>query len=141
MAFSGHSSTQVPQSTQVSASILAFSFTVIASTGHTSAQFPHPVHFSSSTFAAIDSILFFNTLASHASPRARAFPVFYQTPSLVVFIMNYICTICRKRATAVAGWCRHFQDLAFETYSIIFHRVILIVPSRSFSALSIKIFM
>lgn len=53
IACTGHSSTQVPQSTQVSGSTFALSSIVIASTGQTSLQLPHPVHFSTSTFAAI----------------------------------------------------------------------------------------
>jgi len=57
IACSGHSSTQVPQSTQASASTFAFSCTVIASTGHISAQVPHPVHFAVSMVIAISAVL------------------------------------------------------------------------------------
>ncbi len=53
IASTGHSSTQVPHSVQVSGSTFAVSSTEIASTGHTSAHAPHPVQASSSTFAGI----------------------------------------------------------------------------------------
>jgi hypothetical protein len=52
-ACTGHSSTQVPQSIQVSALTSAFSVTLIASTGHADSQAAQPVHFSLSTFTAI----------------------------------------------------------------------------------------
>ena len=57
IACSGHSSTQVPQSTHVSALTCAVSFTVIASTGHISAQVPQPVHFAISMVIAISVVL------------------------------------------------------------------------------------
>jgi hypothetical protein len=91
--------------------MFAFSFTFIASTGHTSAQFPHPVHFSISTFAAINNILSINTLMYSLSAGQRALPMFYQTPGLV--LLNYICTISRKRATAVARETRQFPGICF----------------------------
>jgi hypothetical protein len=52
-ACTGHSSTQVPQSIQVSSLTSAFSVTFIASTGHADAQAAQPVHVALSTFTAI----------------------------------------------------------------------------------------
>jgi hypothetical protein len=52
-ACTGHSSTQVPQSMQVSSLTSAFSVTLIASTGHADAQAAQPVHVALSTFTAI----------------------------------------------------------------------------------------
>ncbi len=53
IASTGHSSTQVPQSIQVSASTVATSSTDIASMGQTSAHDPQPVHVSLSIVTAI----------------------------------------------------------------------------------------
>jgi len=52
-ACTGHSSTQVPQSMQMSSLTSAFSLTLIASTGHADAQAAQPVHVALSTFTAI----------------------------------------------------------------------------------------
>lgn len=52
-ACTGHSSTQVPQSMQMSSLTSAFSVTLIASTGHADAQAAQPVHVALSTFTAI----------------------------------------------------------------------------------------
>jgi hypothetical protein len=54
IASTGHSSTQTPQSTQVSASTTALPSTIfIASAGQASTHASQPVHFSSLTFAGI----------------------------------------------------------------------------------------
>jgi hypothetical protein len=52
-ACTGHSSTQVPQSMQMSSLTSAFSVTLIASTGHADTQAAQPVHVALSTFTAI----------------------------------------------------------------------------------------
>src|SRR4030042_469740 len=85
MAFSGHSSIQVPQSTQVSASTTAFSFsTLMASTGHPSSHVPHPVHFSRSTITAIFHLLIeFIILKEILSPK----------DSLVIFVIHLIISL------------------------------------------------
>jgi hypothetical protein len=72
IACSGHSSTQVPHSTHVSALTCAVSFTVIASTGHISAQVPQPVHFVISTVNAI----FLSFLHKNHVPRL-SFPLIF----------------------------------------------------------------
>jgi hypothetical protein len=52
IASDGQTSTQVWQSTHMSASTFALSFTIdIADAGHSLTQVSHPVHFSSSTTA------------------------------------------------------------------------------------------
>jgi len=53
IAPSGHPSTQVPQSMQVSLSTTAFSERVIAWTEHVSTHVPQAVHFSLSMFIAM----------------------------------------------------------------------------------------
>ena len=53
IASTGHSSTQAPQSVQVSASTFALSSNVIASTGQASTQTPHAIQVSSSTLAGM----------------------------------------------------------------------------------------
>jgi hypothetical protein len=55
MASTGHSSTQTPQSTHLSASITALQSCIsMASLGHTSTQEAQPEHVSEVTFAGID---------------------------------------------------------------------------------------
>jgi hypothetical protein len=53
IASTGHSSTQAPQSVQVSGSTFALSFNVMASTGQASTQTPHEIQVSSSTSAGM----------------------------------------------------------------------------------------
>jgi hypothetical protein len=55
MASTGHTSTQAPQSPQVSASTTAkLSFIAMASNGHDSTQVSQPVHFSGLTTAGMN---------------------------------------------------------------------------------------
>ena len=56
-ALTGHSSTQVPQSMQMSSLTSALSFTFIASTGQADSQAAQPVQIALSTFTAIMSYL------------------------------------------------------------------------------------
>lgn len=58
IASTGHSLTHAPHSTQSSLIFALPSSIIIASTGHTFSQLPQPMHFSLSTFAAINSIPF-----------------------------------------------------------------------------------
>ena len=114
IAFSGHSSTQVPQSTQVSASMFAFSFILIASTGHTSAQLPQPVHFSISTFAAISNILSIITLMYEPLRSTESLANVLPDPGPGVFFklyMHYFPETCNCCCTADTGnfWTGGFE--------------------------------
>jgi hypothetical protein len=81
-ACTGHSSTQVPQSIQVSALTSAFSVTLIASTGHADSQAAQLVHFSLSTLTVIIVLL-------RCTPE-EGFPIYVLPSRKKPFISVYI---------------------------------------------------